>query len=393
MKRILLAVAMLATFLFGIGAESTQAIPAFARRYKLTCKTCHHPFPRLTAYGEDFAGNGFQLPDGPEPAGTYLKTGDDELDLLRDFPLAGRFDLHGRMLPDQEESDSEFAFPDRVKLLSGGAIARDISYYFYFYMSEGGELTGVEDAYIHFNNLGGSEFDIIAGQFQLCDPLFKRELRLTYEDYLIYKQRIGSSRVNLAYDRGFMFTWTPMDGTDLTAMVVNGNGIGETGVENSMDNDGFKNVFGRLSQDIGETGLRLGGMYYFARDTQNAVTDEIWYWGVDGTFDFKDTFQLNVQYMERRDDDPFYTGVDLDDEFETKGGLIEAIFAPADKESNHFFVLLYNWIDADLDIYDAETVALNATYLLRRNVKMFVEYGRDIEHEANAFTGGLLFAF
>ena len=48
---------------FSIIFSESLAIPAFARKYGLSCKICHDPFPRLNAYGEDFAGNGFPLPD------------------------------------------------------------------------------------------------------------------------------------------------------------------------------------------------------------------------------------------------------------------------------------------------------------------------------------------
>ena len=37
-----------------------------------------------------------------------------------------------------------------------------------------------------FNNVFGSELDISVGQFQVSDPLFKRELRLPFEDYQVY---------------------------------------------------------------------------------------------------------------------------------------------------------------------------------------------------------------
>ena len=41
--------------------NDTMAIPAFARRYKISCSTCHAPFPKLKEYGEDFAGAGMIL--------------------------------------------------------------------------------------------------------------------------------------------------------------------------------------------------------------------------------------------------------------------------------------------------------------------------------------------
>ena len=101
-KTVLLILTVSALFL--LLAETAGAIPAFARRYHLSCKTCHNPFPRLSEYGEDFAGNGFQLPDAEEPARSFLDVGDDRLALLRDFPVAARIDLPALWEPDKEKA-------------------------------------------------------------------------------------------------------------------------------------------------------------------------------------------------------------------------------------------------------------------------------------------------
>jgi hypothetical protein len=42
--------------------ESAQAVPAFARKYDVTCNVCHTRQPRLNAYGQRFLENGYQLP-------------------------------------------------------------------------------------------------------------------------------------------------------------------------------------------------------------------------------------------------------------------------------------------------------------------------------------------
>lgn len=54
-------------------------------------------------------------------------------------------------------------------------------------------MAGLEDAYVQFTDVGGSGVSVIAGQFQVSDPLFKRELRLEYEDYQPYRVRVRSS--------------------------------------------------------------------------------------------------------------------------------------------------------------------------------------------------------
>ena len=43
-------------------ASSTQAIPAFARKYGTSCVTCHTVYPRLTPFGEAFRRNGYLFP-------------------------------------------------------------------------------------------------------------------------------------------------------------------------------------------------------------------------------------------------------------------------------------------------------------------------------------------
>ena len=61
----------------------SRAIPAFARKYGFSCSTCHIAAPKLKAYGDEFAGNAFQLPDEDEPVRAFRDVGDDRL-LLHD---------------------------------------------------------------------------------------------------------------------------------------------------------------------------------------------------------------------------------------------------------------------------------------------------------------------
>jgi len=48
-------------------AGDAAAIPAFARKYRISCTTCHAPAPRLKAFGEEFAGRGFRMEEAQEP--------------------------------------------------------------------------------------------------------------------------------------------------------------------------------------------------------------------------------------------------------------------------------------------------------------------------------------
>ena len=233
----------------------------------MSCKICHDPFLRLNAYGEDFAGNGFPLPDKEEPPRAYIDAGDERLLLQRDLPLAFRFDGYYSLTPD-DDVKSDFKYPWGLKILSGGTVASNVGYYVYFYFSERGEIAGIEDAYIHFNNIGGTKFDFFLGQFQISDPLFKRELRLTFEDYQFYKTRVGLSNANLTYDRGIMLTYSLPHGTDLALQVLNGNGKDESEDNINFDTDSEKTGFFRVLQ--GYENFSFGGFTYFGREkTEN----------------------------------------------------------------------------------------------------------------------------
>lgn len=385
-------------------ANDILAIPAFARKYNMSCKTCHTPFPYLKAYGNDFAGNGFQLQDKDAPR-YYVETGDEKLSLLRDFPLAVR--LEGYVTYNQGNAEqSDFTAPLLFKILTGGAITKDVAYYVY-YILENGEVGKIEDAWFMLNNLFGGELDFTIGQFQVCDPLFKRELRLTRDDYYIYKVRPGNSIVDLTYDRGIMLGYGFESGTDLVLEVVNGSGIGEGFLSGNFDNDKYKNVFGRISQDAGEH-FRIGAMGYWGKEEREYfvegpryVTNELWMLGADASFIFG-SLELNLQYVHRDDNNPYFlnefNSFDLEKRIKTNGGFAELIYRPEGDESDWYGVVLFNYIKSDPHELDRsseniESLAAHFGYLLRRNIRLVAEYSQNFTDKYGKIGLGFVTAF
>lgn len=364
--------------------STSYAIPAFARKYKISCTTCHAPFPRLKAYGEEFAGNGFALPEG-EKDRDYVDGGDDLLYLNRDFPLAVRTDLFVTHSNDSKPN-TDLATPWGMKLLSGGWIYKNIGYYFYFYISERGEVAGIEDAYLHFNNIGGRELDLMVGQFQISDPLLKRELRLTYEDYIAYTYAPLNSSATLKYDRGFMATYSfPKSGTDLFAMVVNGNGKVDFGPDRIADDNQFKNFGFRLIQTLGDQ-ISVGGFYYRGKEEIPNGQNSFYYIGPDLSVT---TSKVHVvaQYLFRNDDGLLPTG----EKVKTSSILAEATFLPEGENGRKFLTYLFNFIENDLDKYHSHT--LNVSHLLSRNVRVIGEMTYELETKNLRFVLGTVAAF
>jgi hypothetical protein len=55
-------VAVLIVTIIVSAASRAHAVPAFARKYKTSCVTCHTIFPKLTPFGEQFRRNGYRFP-------------------------------------------------------------------------------------------------------------------------------------------------------------------------------------------------------------------------------------------------------------------------------------------------------------------------------------------
>ncbi|MCF8236268.1 MAG: hypothetical protein K9G67_15025 [Bacteroidales bacterium] len=374
--------------------EAAKAIPAFARKYRMSCMTCHAPFPKLKAYGDSFAGSGFKLEDQDAPR-YFMETGDNILSLIRDFPLAVRMDGYV-MMENRKEGNktvTDFSAPFLIKLLSGGQLSDRLAYYFYFYMDERGEVAGVEDAFLMYDNLFNIDLDVYLGQFQVSDPLFKRELRLELEDYHIYTVTPPNSNINLKYDKGVMFTLGTEFGTTIAAEVINGDGIGEANERWQFDKDKYKNVVGRISQDIGGF-LRVGAFAYSGKEdliveNTGQGVNEVFLWGPDMTLNYNDILELNVQYLMRSDNKvvkynpdgtpaPFF---ETYKDVETNGGFAELIFMPQADKSRWYLLGMYNWTDSNMNELDYQSATFHAGYLLRRNVRLVGEITYNFSHE------------
>ena len=128
---------------FSLIVQETQAIPAFARKYKTSCTTCHYAYPKLNAFGKAFKNNGFRYPDDQDAEMTkdeplsmgseaYKKVFPNAIwpsDISGSVPLS--FRVIGRAYYDnsvQSEKSAYFEMPHELELLYGGTFGDKISY-------------------------------------------------------------------------------------------------------------------------------------------------------------------------------------------------------------------------------------------------------------------------
>jgi len=232
----------------------------------------------------------------------------------------------------------------------------------------------------------------MVGQFQTSDPLMKRELRLTYEDYMAYKNRVGLSNVDLAYDRGVVLAYgVEQTGTDIVGTITNGNGKPHS-VERRLDQDNYKNFGFRVNQGISDF-MTIGGYYYLGKEASpdsNGI-NKVTYYGPDLTVALEN-FELTAQYLYRTDTNPQFD--DLTKDIKTDGYVVEMVYSPDMNNSKYYITGLYNLINTDNgEMYKYETATLSYTYLFARNLRLLAEYTRDLVTDNNRFILGIIGAF
>lgn len=392
--------------------ETVGAMPAFARTYNVSCNTCHSAFPRLSPMGERFANEwNFRMPNWKQQ---NLDLGDDRLHLPKQLPLGIRAQgfvqvrdgeaidpVTGEVAAD---SAVDFQAPYLFKLLASAPLSEQISFYFYAIFAEkggNGEVV-VEDAWFSYGDLFDTGVGMQLGQFQISDVMFPREIRLTFQDFMLYRL------AGITYERGVLFgrSFGPVD-VDLG--FVNGNGIDANAGINSpgfrradrlFDNDTSKTVFARAGTE--PRGI-TAGLFLLSGEQQNAA-------GPAGTL------------AGERDTDKRILGFDLSGEIEGgfhwftqalwnewDGFLDPAVsyewygaFAGVDWVRNELWThsLLYNYADAnDLDSTDTvfegidiSSLTFSSSYYFMRNVKGVIEVNVDLlstQSPGQFFTGHL----
>jgi len=171
---------------------------------------------------------------------------------------------------------------------------------------------------------------------------------------------------------------------------VHGNGIREAEDED-FDQDALKTVSWRLARRAGR--VRLGGFSYLGRQRDlSGVRNRTWYLGPDLVVDFSDSLQLNAQYLERRDNDPLFTGEHRGD-WKTRGGFAELHYLPRGPDGPWAISFLYNKVESDDPEALWHSASVTLTRLVARNVKLVFDGGREIEHKAGRLSVGVMAAF
>lgn len=324
----LCAVFLFAAATFPVLSTSANAMPAFARKYKLGCNVCHTLYPQLNRFGRDFRDNGFRMPDeiekvlkkrsGTAPTGSAGEAGagqsQDEEDfwsfIPNDVPFAIQAKAHNLINP-KGDIKSDFQI-EELQLQAAGTLTPRISYYLHHHLAEEGEPGELYTGWVRFNNLAGSNwFNVTVGQVEL--PLsFSPEIeRLSVFEYLAFDRTLGANPFNLATPQlGIQYFGQSEGGTKVWLGVANGVGLAVNEATETFDNNSFKDFYGRVTREMGEH--YVGGFAYFGRgrgqfSDGDAFNDNFVRFGGDALVNLGQVIVYGSG-LYARDDNPLGTG-------------------------------------------------------------------------------------
>jgi hypothetical protein len=161
---------------------AVRAIPAFARKYGLPCSSCHEAWPKLSAFGQAFKDNGYQL--GNERDAPVFQQPAYWPIAMRISPNWHRESNNHMVLDDPndpsgiiEQKVTTHGFDlTGLDILTAGTLAKNIS----FLLVPSADETGAfhfESASVRFSNLLGSSWlNIKVGKFELDNLISEKRI-------------------------------------------------------------------------------------------------------------------------------------------------------------------------------------------------------------------------
>jgi hypothetical protein len=391
------------TFLLAVttlAPHISQAMPAFARQYNVSCAACHDAFPRLNAFGEHFVATNFRMPHWRE---TMADLGDTQLALPKTLPLALRAQafVQGRdeganidplTGPTGNDSSFDFQTPYLIKLLSSAPLSEHITFYFYgIFAEKGGNGEAlIEDAWFRHDDIFRTGIGAQLGQFQVSDLMFPRETRLSFQDFYAYRA------AGITYERGVIFD-RDVGPMELALGIVNGSGIDQNFPINSpgirrpdrlFDNDSDKTLFGRAGFDVGPVKMGLFGLTGEQRSASGMLGESTGTRNTDKEIlglDLSGSLAANVHWFAQGLWNAWNDFLDIapGKDYRWFGGFAGVDWIYNDRWA---FSLLYNYADAgDFDdsgtIFEGlalNSVTLGASYYFMRNLKGVIEVNADL---------------
>src|SRR5438034_8392093 len=159
---------------YSLAVHKTKAIPAFARKYGLRCSVCHTVWPELSAFGQNFKDNGYQL--GNDRDSPIWQNNAYWPIAMRTTPQ-WRLESTTNQITDASggKTITQAGFDlSGVDFLLLGTLYKNITFGLVPTLDADG-TTGLEAAFVRFDNLGNSPWaNVKLGKFELDNLLSEK---------------------------------------------------------------------------------------------------------------------------------------------------------------------------------------------------------------------------
>ena len=280
--RLILGAGLLAVIAAAL-ASPVEAIPAYGRRYGVSCTTCHAPLPpRLNNVGIAFRKLGFRMPDADDEGRLILKTVSshgiaDAASIVAD--VAARRDKEAE--PGSSKTTFELS---EVELAAGTAIGDKVSAQAMFVPWEDGEVE-LENVEVQYN-AGSARHQLVVRGGLMQTYLWQKANHgsLTLSTPLLFAPRavagvepfegFGLGVSQIGAEVGYLFNRLKdgrLRSTMLTAAAL--NGVDQEGEGATRNTASGADLYLQALQLLGDRNT-IGGFYYLGRSYLAPVPDE-----------------------------------------------------------------------------------------------------------------------
>lgn len=181
-------------------APRANAFPAFARKYGMSCSACHVAWPIFNPQGQNFRDNGYQFNLGKDDPVTHSP---DFLPIAIRTTAAYQYTRMTNQTSDAGPVTTQTGgvpIPPGVDILTGGVIAKDISFLVVISGFGSDGTASLESAWTRLDNLAGTTWaNLRIGKFELDQPSSShRNVTLT-TGFAVYSAHPQDSLVGFDY--------------------------------------------------------------------------------------------------------------------------------------------------------------------------------------------------
>src|SRR5947209_6470444 len=172
--------AILLAFVVVGSLRSALAIPAFARKYGLPCSACHEAWPKLNSFGQTFRDSGYQL-NNERDAPIYQQPSYWPIAMRISpnwhYESSQRVDVDTTTGTAQKNLSMHGFDLTGVDILTGGTLAKNISFLLVPSISSGDGTVSFESAWVRLDNLWNSPWlNFKFGKGELDLPISEKRI-------------------------------------------------------------------------------------------------------------------------------------------------------------------------------------------------------------------------